>query len=288
MIKVLLSRILLTVSILVPTIQSYGQEADDETGKLPVRSTFETTSLIDNPTIMGPVKGQLQLNILHRFGLINANGISDIYGIYAGSNIRMGLNYGICDRLMIGIGTTNLKKYQDINWKVALLQQTRSGSVPVSISYFGNVGIDARAKEDIGIIRFRELHRFSYFNQIIVARKFSEAISLQVAPTFAYYNAVDTLHKNVNYGVSVGGRVKISDSKAIIFEYGQPLSKAKYSDYNAKPNLGLGLEIGTATHAFQIFATTARGILPQENFVYNQNDFTKGDFSFGFNITVRF
>lgn len=288
MIKVILSRILLTISLVIPAIQSFCQEADDETGKLPVRSTFETTSLIDNPTIMGPVKGQLQLNILHRFGLINANGISDIFGIYAGSNIRMGLNYGITDRIMIGVGTTSVKKLQDVNWKVALVQQNRSGSVPISVSYFGNVGIDARAKEDIGLNRFRELHRFSYFNQIIVARKFTEAISLQVAPTFVYYNAVDTSYKNVNYGVSLGGRVKISDSKAIIFEYDQPLSKAKYADFNAKPNLALGLEIGTATHAFQIFASTARGIVPQENFVYNQNDFSKGDFSFGFNITVRF
>jgi hypothetical protein len=288
MIKVLLPRILLTVSLVFPTILSFGQEADDETGKLPVRSTFETTSLIDNPTIMGPVKGQLQLNILHRFGLINANGISDIFGIYAGSNIRMGLNYGICDRMMIGIGTTSVKKLQDVNWKVALVQQNRSGSVPLSVSYFGNVVIDARSKEDIGTNRFRELHRFSYLTEIIVAKKFSEAISLQVAPTFIYYNAVDTVYKNVNFGVSVGGRVKISDSKSIIFEYDQPLSKAKYSDFIAKPNLGIGLEIGTATHAFQIFAASARSIIPQENFVYNQNDFSKGDFSFGFNITVRF
>ena len=288
MTNVLLSRILLLVSLLLPTIQSFSQDTGDDTGKFPVRSTFETTTLIDNPTIMGPVAKQLQLNILHRFGLINDKGISDIYGIYAPSNIRMGLNYGITDRIMIGVGISSEKKLEDLNWKVALVQQNRSNTVPLSISYYGNVVIDARSKEDIGLSRFRELHRFSYLNQVIIARKFSEAISLQIAPTFIYYNAVDTLHKNVNFGVSVGGRVKISDSKAIIFEYSQPLSKAKYADFNAKPNLGLGLEIGTATHAFQIFATTGRGIIPQDNLVYNLNDFTKGDLSFGFNITVRF
>jgi len=288
MIKVLLSRILLAVSLLIPAIQSFSQEADVETGMLPVRSTFETSMLIDNPTIMGPIAKQLQLNIIHRFGLINANGISDIYGIYASSNIRMGLSYGITDRIMVGLGTTSGNKLQDLNWKLALVQQNRSGSVPLSISYYGNVVCDARSKEEIGINRFRGLHRFSYLTEVIVARKFSEAISLQLAPTFIYYNAVDTTHKNVNFGVSFGGRIKISDSKAIIFEYDQPLTKAKYSEYDPKPNLGIGLEIGTATHAFQIFSTTARGILTQQNFVYNQNDFTKGDFLFGFNITVRF
>ena len=287
MIKVLLSRILLIVSLLIPSIQSYSQDGGDDTGKLPVRSTFETTMLIDNPTIMGPVAKQLQINIIHRFGLMN-KGVTDLFGIYAPSNIRMGLNYGITDKIMVGIGTTSEYKLQDVNWKVALIQQNRSGSVPLSVSYYGNVVIDARSKDDIGLNRFRNLHRFSYLTQVIVARKFSEVISLQLAPTFVYYNAVDTLYKNVNFGVSFGGRVKLSDTKAIIFEYDQPLSTAKYSDFNAKPNLGFGLEIGTATHAFQVFATTARGILSQRNFVYNQNDFTKGDFLFGFNITVRF
>ena len=287
MIKVLLSRILLIVSLLIPSIQSYSQDGGDDTGKLPVRSTFETTMLIDNPTIMGPVAKQLQLNIIHRFGLMN-KGVTDLFGIYAPSNIRMGLNYGITDKIMVGIGTTSEYKLQDVNWKVALIQQNRSGSVPLSVSYYGNVVIDARSKDDIGLNRFRNLHRFCYLTQVIVARKFSEVVSLQLAPTFVYYNAVDTLYKNVNFGVSFGGRVKLSDTKAIIFEYDQPLSTAKYSDFNAKPNLGFGLEIGTATHAFQVFATTARGILSQRNFVYNQNDFTKGDFLFGFNITVRF
>ena len=286
MTNVLISRIIVLASLLFPSIQLFSQDTTDD-GKLPVRSTFETTLLIDNPTIMSPVAKQLQFNISHRFGTVK-NGITDIYGIYAPSNIRMGLNYGITDRIMVGIGTTSEYKLQDLNWKVALIQQNRSGSVPLSVSYFGNVVCDARSKDDIGLSRFRELHRFSYLTEVIVARKFSDAISLQVVPTFIYYNAVDTLHKNLNLGISLGGRVKISDSKAIIFEYGQPLTNAKYSVADPKPNLGIGLEIGTATHAFQIFATTARGILPQRDFVFNQNDFTKTEVQFGFNITVRF
>lgn len=285
--KAMFPKVLMIISLLLPAMKSYCQEDTDD-GKLPVRSTFETTQLIDNPTIMGPVAGQLQLNILHRFGTVQ-NGITDLFGVYAPSNIKLALNYGITDRIMVGIGTTEINKLQDLNWKVALLQQNRSGSIPVSISYFGNFVIDARSKDAFGDpSRYKDMHRLSYFTEIIFARKFSDAISLQVAPTFAYYNAVDTAHRNANLGVSLGGRVKISDSKAIIFEYDQPLTGAKYSAFDAKPNLGLGLEIGTATHAFQVFASTARNIIPQEVFVYNQNDFTKGEIVLGFNITVRF
>jgi len=288
MIKNILTKSLLVASLSFPAIQAFCQETDQEDGKLPVRSTFETTSLIDNPTVMTPFAKQLQLNIIHRFGTVK-NGITDLYGLYASSNIRMALNYGITDRIMVGVGTTKDYKLQDLNWKAALILQNRSGSVPVSVSYYGNLVIDASNKANFGNPdRFKEIHRFSYVTQVIVARKFNEAISLQAAPTFIYYNAVDTTRKNVNLGVSVGGRVKISDSKAIIFEYDQPLTSAKVKDSDPKPNLGLGLEIGTATHAFQVFVSTARDIMQQRNFVYNQNDFTKGEVLMGFNITVRF
>jgi hypothetical protein len=288
MINVLLSRSLLLLGLLFPAMVSYSQEGEEDTGKLPVRSTFETFMLIDNPTVTGPVAKQIQANIIHRFGVVN-NGITDLFGIYAPSNIRMGLYYGITDRVMVGLGTTKDYKLQDLNWKVALLQQTRNGNVPLSISYYGNMVVDAREKASFGAAdRYKELHRFSYVTEIIMARKFSESISLQVAPCFVYYNAVDTMYKNVNLGVSFGGRVKITDSKAIIFEYDQPLTKAKSDGFDAKPNLGVGLEIGTATHAFQVFASTAKDIMMQRDFVYNQNDLTKGDFLIGFNITIRF
>ncbi len=69
-----------------------------------------------------------------------------------------------------------------------------------------------------------------------------------------------------------------------MFEYDQPLTIG----VEQKPNLALGLEIGTATHAFQVFVTNYRGIIGQQNMVYSTNDFTKGEYMFGFNINVKF
>jgi hypothetical protein len=284
MIKVFKFRLCVIIFMTVVNLNLIAQEEDDS-GKLPVRSPFEAGSLIDNPTIVSPLKGALELNILHRFGLMD-NGTSDLYGIYASSNIKMGLNYGITDRIMVGVGTTKDYKLQDINWKFALIRQNRSGSIPLAVSYYGNMVIDARAKENFGPSeRFRNIHRISYFTEIMVARKFSEVVSLQVAPSFIYYNAIDTGFKNICFGLSLGGRVKIFSSSSIIFEYDQSLTKS--DAIVAKPNMALGYEIGTATHAFQLFVSNFRDILPQRNYVFNTNDFTKGKFLFGFNITVR-
>lgn len=258
---------------------------EDDTGKLPVRSPFETGMLIDNPTIVNPLKGALELNIIHRFGLID-NGTTDLFGIYAPSNIKMALSYGVMDRVTIGLGTTKDNKLQDLNWKVALLRQNRNGSVPLSISYFGNFTVDARSKESFGPAdRYREIHRFSYFTQFIFARKFNEMVSFQVAPSMSYFNAIDTGYQHVIFGVSVGGRAKIFSSSSILFEYDHSLTQ--HDIIEVKPNLGIGYEIGTATHAFQIFVSNFRGIVPQYNYAFNTNDLSKGKFVFGFNITVR-
>jgi len=248
----------------------------------PVKSTFQTNVLIDNQTIVSPFKGTLNLLISHRFGSME-NGISDIFGIYGSANTRLGLEYGITDRIMVGIGTTANYQLQDVEWKYAILQQTRSNSMPLSLSYYGNMVIDARSKENFGPEEsYKFIHRISYFTQFIVSRKFSEVFSFQVAPEMAYYNGIENSMNNVNLGVSFGGRAKIWGNKSIIMEYDQPLTQ--HEKFNQKPNLGVGFEIGTATHAFQIFVSNYKDIVYQRNLVYNEN--TK--FQVGFNITVRF
>jgi hypothetical protein len=263
--------------------------AQDDTDELPVRSPFETSILIENQTIVSPVKGAFDFQIYHRFGKVNENGISDIFGIYAPSNIRLGLSYGITDRLMIGGGSTKDYKLQDLQWKYAILQQTRSNSMPIALSYYGNVVLDARGDENFGPEeQYRDIHRFSYFTQLILAKRFNMKYSFQVAPGFIYYNAVQDGLENANFTIHAGGRARVLGSTSIIAEYDQLLNSQENEDLQPKPNLAVGVEIGTATHCFQIFVSNYSGIINQRNLLYNRNDLTEGDFLLGFNITVRF
>ena len=50
---------------------------------------------------------------------------------------------------MIGAGTTKDYKLQDIHWKYLILQQTEDNSMPVSLSYYGNMVVDLRDEECI-------------------------------------------------------------------------------------------------------------------------------------------
>ncbi len=264
-------------------------EAKKEPDKRPVRSPFANGLLIDNQTIVIPSAKTLEFIIHHRFGTME-NGIDDLFGIYAPSNIRLGFNFSILDNLLIGIGTTKDDKLQDALIKWNILQQTRSGSMPLAVTYYGNMAISAKEKSNFD----KFSHRFSYFHQLIIARKWCKAFTLQIAPSLTHYNIVDTLTmagiKHDNFAISASGRVKISSQTSIIFEIDQPLTFWKDPNdslfYSPKPNIGLGIEFATTDdHAFQIFLGSYSSIINQKNTVYNTNDYTKGEILLGFNMT---
>lgn len=269
------------------------EEAQAPETSAPVRNTFSAETLIDNATIATPYKGGLVMQIQHRFSLIKD--IHDLYGIYGSANTRIGLNYGITDRLMIGAGTTKDYQLQDLNWKYLILRQTEDNSMPVSLSYYGNLVIDARSEDAFGPSSdFKQMHRLSYFTQLILARKFSEKISAQIAPSVVYMNTVKRLndstgYKNLNFGLHAGARANLFGNHSLILEYDQLLNKQDTGEglTQPKPNFAFGWEIGTATHAFQVFATNYNLIIPQYNLLYNTKS-KGGDYMFGFNITVRF
>jgi hypothetical protein len=296
----------LGLGLMLFNLNIYAQEKDstvleqpqEDEGKLPVRNPWTTGTLIDNQTTECPNKGAIEFMIHHRFGKMIE--LSDLYGIYAASNIRLGITYGITENIAVGFGTEKNNKMQEFTGKYKILSQTRNGKIPVSVTYFGNIVIDARDKEFFGTA-YEFQNRLSFFNQIIVSRKLTDAISVQVAGSYSHFNAVTELVKNDRgqsigkwkndyIGVMAGGRYKFYNNMSAIVEYCQPfaLDKAWQGQSEPKPSFGVGLEIGTSTHAFQIFASNYQSIIAQENYSHNLNDYSFEGWLMGFNITVRF
>jgi hypothetical protein len=248
----------------------------------PVMPAFETLTLVDAQTTASPYKGQFMLEIQHRFSQIKE--ISDIFGIYGSANTRIGLSYGITDKLMVGFGTTRKNMLQDLEWKYAILTQT--SKLPISLSYHGNAVLDARDSKYFGPEEdYKFSYRMSYLNQLIVSSRVGEKISLQVAPTFVWFNAVPEGYNNINASINAGARFQVLGFSSIILEYEQPLIDAETDVY---PNLAFGVEIGTSTHSFRVFASNYDYILRNQSIAYNSNNPWDGDFRFGFNITIRF
>jgi len=240
------------------------------------RAAFESTSLIENQTDRVYGKGTIEMIMNHRFGLVS--GTNDLIGIWAPANIRIAVNYSITDRITVGYGTTKDARLQDFCLKASLLKQTVDGKMPVSITYYGNMSISALPKENF----YHTSDRWSFFNQIIIAKRFSKVFSLQLAPSYSHYNVVDAPMSNDLFAVQFGGRAKVTSTMSILLDVNHPITSQEIAP---KSGFSVGTEFSTVGHAFQIFVSNYRGIVNQQSNMFNQFDFFEGDFAIGFNIT---
>ena len=269
------------------------QETTETPKERPVRPAFESGLLFDAATTVVQPSKTLEMIIQHRFGTID-NGIHDFFGIWAPSNIRLGLNYSILDNLTIGLGATKYNKMEDFQLKYRIMEQTRSNSIPVTVMFYEVIGVDGSADT-----KWQESYKFSnrvsYFTQLLVSRRFNDHFSLQLAPGFTHYNAVDSIYNHDRISMSFAGRYKFTPQGSFIFSADFPLDVKGIYDFKKvntdntkvfdRPNICLGFEVSTSTHAFHIYLASAQGILPQEDIMWNKNDFFKGEFLIGLNVT---
>ena len=288
--------VIISLSVSAQNADSLKKANDNK----PVRDPWACNIVVDDQTTLTPNKGNLEFVIQHRFtGL--GNGAKDLYGLYGASDIQLGFNYGLTKNLMIGFGTEKDKKYQEFLIKWKLLEQNRGGSIPVSISLFGNACINGLETSYFGN-NFKNIDRLSYFGQVIVSRKLCDAFSFQVAGSYSHINKVDaiknplsvnnnSLYHNDAFGISAAARVKVYHELDVMAEYDQGLYTGNIGiqQLEPKPNVAFGFEKSTSTHTFQLFVSTFRGIIPQQNFIENQADFRYiSQLMLGFNITIRF
>ncbi len=267
----------------------------------PVSESWGSGYLIDEQTPFTHNKRFLETQIQHRFGMLKDNGISDLYGIYAPSaNTRMGLSYTLRDNLEIGYGITRVKMMSDFRVKWRILSQTRKNTVPVDVAVLAVVGVDGQNKSVFETITedstYKFTNRLSYFTQVMVSRKFDDTFTFGVNASFTHYNTVaaDSVpysgQDHDRIGLGLFGRIRVSPQSSLVFHYSVPLNLKGLSENTvvtnkSNPNFGIGYQVATASHAFEIFISTSAGLLPQENYMWNTNDWTRGEFLIGFNIT---
>lgn len=280
---------------MAPLFTFSQEKVKDSVVEKPERPAFESSSLVDNQTNVLFNKNTLEVMMQHRFGAID--GENTLLGIYGASNIRIGATYSILDWVTVGYGITKKNITSDFSLKVGLLNQTRSGNIPLSITYYGNAAIDGRNGPGVTYADntkpyngefLTKQDRYSYFHQVIFAKRFNADLSLQLAPSITHYNAVDFGNENDRFAIAFGGRYKISPNTSIMLDYSQPITKLN-DNSNNDPGISLGAEFSTSGHAFQVFITNYNGILPQYNNMNDANDFfKKGGILIGFNITRRY
>jgi hypothetical protein len=253
-------------------------------GKSYVTGTFKAEYIINTQTVESPANGNLNFVIQHRFGQLNS-GSYNFFGL-DNATLRLGLDYGITDDLDVGIGRSSYLKTFDGYLKYKLLKQTDGPQMPLSVSVLGTV--TDYTEDEPTETYLNTKYRTAYTVQLLLARKFSRWLSLQLSPTWLHYNLVPTvMDKNDIFALGLGGRMKITKRMSIDAEYdivptGQVVSTPVHN------SLSLGWDIETGGHVFQLVFSNSQSMLPTQYLAQTTGTWGKGDIYFGFNISRNF
>lgn len=254
-----------------------------------VTATFKATRIINGSSVQNLAAGVLDFRISHRFGRLD-QGLENFLGL-DNATTKIGLDYGITDWLMIGLAHSAYNKENEGFMKVRLLKQKKQGT-PITLTYFGSTSIQTMPAPTLAAGQeWYFTNRMYFSNQLLVARKLNDNISLQLMPTLIHYNLVDsTKFSNNTFAMGVGGRIKLSKRLALTGEYFYRLNNTDLlfngqRTYNA---LALGLDIETGGHVFQLLFSNSPG-MTERTFVGQTTDtWEKGAIHFGFNVSRVF
>ena len=248
-----------------------------------ITSSFKTTRIVNGHSIENVGAGILDFKIMHRFGAINQGGY-EFFGLDQ-ATMRIGLDYGITKKLMIGIGRSTFQKQFDgfVKYKI-IRQQVGEHNIPISISYVGST-IYKSLKNATNIYEPYVSDKFSFAHQILFARKFNDYFSLQLTPTLLRYNIVENVNiPNDFYSLGIGFRQRITKRVNITTEYFYRIDKlAGYYD-----PLSVGVDIETGGHVFQLHVSNSTGMTERTFINETAGSWGKGDLRFGFNISRVF
>jgi len=228
--------------------------------------------------------GTMDFRILHRFGALNQG--NNFAGLDQAS-MRLGFDFGITRYLQAGFGRSTFKKEFDGYFKFAPIRQsTGTKSFPATIALIGGMTLNTLPYADPTIHNYFT-SRIAYYGQVVIGRKFSEGLSLQLTPTVVHNNIVPLASQpNDVFATGFGGRLKMSKRMAFTWDYFYLLN-GKEQGVNYNP-LSVGVDIETGGHVFQLHVSNATGMNERAFITETTGSWEKFDIRLGFNLSRIF
>ncbi len=251
--------------------------------------TFDDTRVVNGHSVETNLEGVLTFIISHRFGTLNL-GAYEVWGL-DNATMRMGLDYGLTNNLMIGIGRSTFEKTADGYLKYRLLAQSSGDrTVPVTITLLGTTALKTLKRFDGIDLTLQQ--KLSYTSQVLISRKFGPRFSAQLMPTYLHRNLVEDDEQNDILSLGFAGQYQLSKNWSLSMEYYATPRSALPDGSGASPeysqSMALGVQIDTKGHVFQLHFGNSRGMI--EKFLWRRLMVNgKRETSiFGFNITRDF
>lgn len=162
----------------------------------------------------------------------------------------------------------------------------KENGFPFTIVAFNSILVNtALEKENLPKLEFRD--RLGYTVQLLLSKKVSSKLSLEVAPTFFHDNfvAYNEQH-NSQYAIGLGGRQKLGKRWSINLDYGWHLNRADGSPF--RNPLSIGFDLETGGHVFQMHFSNAQAMNTNGFIGQATGDWSDGNIYFGFNLSRVF
>lgn len=284
--------LLLSLFIAVFSLPSFSQEEEDLLSLLDEEETvnyttgsFKANRVVNLHSLENTAAGELDVKISHRFGFLSG-GFYEMFGLDQ-ATIRIGGDYGITERLMVGVGRGNFEKTYDGFVKFKLLRQSSGAKkTPITLCVLGTTAIKTMKFTGTDREDFFS-SRLYYTGQLIIGRKFSNAFSMQLSPTIVHRNLVATLEEEHDvFALGAGARLKLGKRVSLNGEYIYVLPDQLGPGY--RNSLSVGFDIETGGHVFQLHFTNSTSMIEKGFIAETVGDWADGDIHFGFNISRVF
>lgn len=262
---------------------SFAQESDENSK---VSQTFEAPRLINLLTVEPMTKSTMHFALMHTFGTLDG-GIENLFGLDNGANIFFSFEFGLSDKFSLGASRTSRDKVYNLYGRYHALQQTENGSMPISLSFAGGAGVITPSYDFLPDTERPDFgDRMTYFAQVMVARKFSDRISVQVSPMMSYFaNPLEIyqIEGDQNFFLAMGfsGKWKATKNSSLTLQWIPNLNS------DLRNNLGIGWDIKSGEHVFQMYFVTSPG-LNEQYLLAGGNGVPGEEFRIGFNVNRRF
>ncbi|HNP08481.1 MAG TPA: DUF5777 family beta-barrel protein [Cyclobacteriaceae bacterium] len=260
------------------------QDAQPEKTEYAIQ-TFRGTRIINGHSVETKGKGELEFIFSHRFGPLNS-GAYNFWGL-DDAFVRLGIEYGITDRLGVGIGRSSTDKTFDGFVRYKVLRQSHGvTNIPFTLTAIGSGYIKTSPQAKFNP-QVSTKDRMAYSLELLIGKKFSPNFSLQISPVLVHRITVNPMFENNDdVALGIGGKHNITRSLAVTGEYFYRVNP--HTNSTRSDAIGLGLEIETGGHVFQLIFTNSLGLFTRSVVSETQGDFFDGDVHFGFNISRNF
>ena len=270
-----------------------SQDDWDFENKVNKNKLFLDTRVVNGHTVNTLEKKVLDFRITHRFGEIATNqSYRTLFGFDNSTDIRIALEYGINDHFMLGFGRCKgsgpFLEFWDTFLKYNFFTSTNESFKLTFSSKLFYTGMES-SSDLSSITRFEKFsHRVSYHSELLIAYQIHPKLAIQFSPGYLYRNLTNYNDDNGLLNIGSVAKIHLFKKVSLMLEHFWIINNNNYRVNNYSHPFGIGVEINTFAHVFQLNFMNSKGLGEGQFLPYTSSKWSNGEFRFGFTIARKF